>query len=91
MDAKEAVSTAKKYVQDMFSEERIVNLGLEEVEFDDSDRAWHVTLGFSRPWDEPRSVLAGLGDVRPKRAYKVIRISDASGKVISVKNYSAAS
>ena len=35
MDVKEAVAIAKRHVSHIFSEERITNLGLEEVEFDE--------------------------------------------------------
>ena len=28
-----------------------MNVGLEEIDFDDSSKNWSVTVGFSRPWD----------------------------------------
>ena len=34
MDVKEAVNTAKAYVAELFANEGLSNLGLEEVEFD---------------------------------------------------------
>jgi hypothetical protein len=93
MDVKEAVNLAKQYVADLFSTEKIFNLGLEEVEYDDSEKVWFVTLGFSRPWDNPpsyaTSVFTALGQQEAKmpiRCYKIVRISDASQKVHSVKN-----
>ena len=39
MDVKEAVGTAKKYVDDLFANESIANVGLEEVAFDDTKHA----------------------------------------------------
>jgi hypothetical protein len=49
MDVKEAVATAKKYVGELFTQEGITNLGLEEIEFDEQAGEWRVTVGFSRP------------------------------------------
>ncbi len=55
MDVVEAVSTAKKYILKLFQDEKILNLGLEEAFFDESQGVWHITLGFSRPWDNPQA------------------------------------
>ena len=88
MDVKEAVKTAKTYITQLFAEEELSNLGLEEVEFDDSSGTWSVTVGFSRPWDRseasPFSALAGAARP-PLRSYKVLRIDDEGGRVVSVK------
>jgi len=54
MDVKEAIRLAKQYVTDLFIQEGIDQIGLEEVEFDDMNNTWLVTIGFSRPWDQPR-------------------------------------
>ena len=37
MDVKEAVGLAKKHVLDLFA--------------DDRRKVWHITIGFSRPWE----------------------------------------
>ena len=50
MDVKQAVETAKRYVGELFDQEGIKNLGLEEIELDHSGGEWRVTVGFSRPW-----------------------------------------
>jgi len=86
MDVKEAVRTAKEYIADLFANEGVSNLGLEEVEFDDGKRTWQVTIGFSRPWDRPSAAFTAImqGSSLP-RSYKVVRIDDASGHVLSVK------
>jgi hypothetical protein len=88
MDVKQAVGLAKQHILELFAEEQIVNLGLEEVEFDHSSNEWVVTVGFSRPWDEPRNPFAALAREAsyPKRSYKVVLISDGTGQVLSVKN-----
>ena len=85
MDVKEAVKAAKIYVSDIFSEEGLSNLGLEEIERDEAIGAWRVTLGFSRPWNTVRNAMTMIaGDVASRRTYKVVSILD-DGVVISVK------
>jgi hypothetical protein len=86
MQVKEAIALARQYVTDVFSGETITNIGLEELEFDDDKNIWSITLGFSRPWQAQnvQNTLAAL--VNPRRDYKVIRISDRTKKVLSVKN-----
>ena len=52
MDVKEAVRTAKEYLAELFAEETITDVGLEEVVFDDASNEWNITIGFSRPWSQ---------------------------------------
>ena len=82
MDVKEVVHVAKNYVAELFGDERIVNVGLEEVDIDQSGH-WIVTIGFSRPWD--RNIGPILTGQVP-RSYKVVRIRDEDRKVLSVKD-----
>ncbi len=85
MDVKEAVKAAKIYVADVFSEENLSNLGLEEVEHDEAKKMWLVTVGFSRPWNTTRNALTAIaGDQNPKRAYRIVSLND-NGEVISIK------
>ena len=86
MDAKEAVGTAREYVFDLFQAEQLLNVALEEVDFDDLSNDWKITIGFSRTWEQNTSVATMFGDKRPARAYKVVRINDNSGKVKSIKD-----
>ena len=86
MDVKEAAQTAKEYVMDLFSDEEITHVGLEEVEFENASQDWKITIGFTRPWDIKSPLLTALGDQRAARSYKVIRISDDDGEVRSVKD-----
>ena len=46
MNVKEAVVAAKSYVSDLFSDEGLTNLGLEEIEHNDARGELYVTLGF---------------------------------------------
>ena len=86
MHVKQAVDLAKKDFLEIFADEHPTNLGLEEIEFDDSTRIWQITLGFSRPWESKNALASAIGSLNPPRSYKVVRISDDSGKVISIKN-----
>lgn len=88
MEVKEAVALAKQYIREVFAEEPMIDLGLEEVEFDDSSGAWLITFGFSRPWDDIKTPnpFAAIGGFKKKRDYKIVRISDQDKKRISVKN-----
>jgi hypothetical protein len=87
MDAKEAVKAAKRYVLDIFGDEGLADLGLEEIEKRDPEEAWFITLGFSRPWN--RSPLGALGG-GAKRDYRVVKVSDVDGEILSVKRLEAA-
>lgn len=84
MDVKEAVATAKKFVTEIFEGENLADVGLEEVVFDDGAKVWKVTVGFNRPWDR----LKGLADVMSatpnRRSFKVVRIEDRTGQVVSL-------
>jgi len=88
MEVKEAVAAAKTYVLELFSEEDISDLGLEEVSFDDRADQWLVTLGFARPWEKTATSLAAViqGGIKPRRSYKVVHISDKTGAFVSVTN-----
>jgi hypothetical protein len=86
MDVKEAIRLAKTHLQEIFAEERIQNLGLEEVEYDENDKVWSITLGFSRPWDTDPATIATAFRFNRKRDYKVVRIFDPEKKIISINN-----
>ena len=86
MDVKAAVKLAKEYVLDLFAEEEINNLGLEEVEFYEGEQIWSVTVGFSRPWELPSNTFLASLAKPSDRSYKIVRIDDKAGQVKSVKN-----
>ena len=86
MDVKQAVRAAKEYVGDLFSEEEIINVGLEDVYFDDQKKDWEITIGFSRAWDQNSLFPPSLGDGPLGRSYWAVRINDESGQVKSLVN-----
>lgn len=86
MNVKEAVKKAIEYVADVFKSEKVECIGLEEVMLNEQENIWEVTIGFSRPWDYPRmGPLMDFKPQNPKRQYKIVRIDNESGKVISIK------
>ena len=85
MDVKEAVQAAKKHVAEIFADESIANVGLEEVEFDEIEQVWAITIGFSRFWGRIGDVVRAL-DGNATRTFKIVRIEDKTGCVRSVKH-----
>ena len=85
MDVKEAVQAAKKHVAEIFADESIADVGLEEVEFDETEQVWAITIGFSRFWGRIGDVVRAL-DGNAARTFKIVRIEDKTGRVQSVKH-----
>lgn len=90
MDHRAASEAAKRYIEELYSGEGIVDLGLEEVDFDESHQRWTVAIAFSRPWKTPRTraqeVLENLGAYSAqRRTVKMVTLSD-DGALLSVKN-----
>ena len=79
MGPKEAVQVAKKHVLDLFGDEGITDIGLEEI--DSESGHWKITIGFSRKWVSIGSALGGSG-----RSYKVLRVNKESSEILSVRD-----
>ncbi len=87
MDVSDAIRTAKDYVNSVFKDDGIADIGLEEIEYDHADDAWSITIGFVRPRGNPHNPLAEVLDrVAANRLYKVVKIANASGQPLSLKN-----
>ena len=94
MNVREAVATAKQYTMEVFADEKIADLGLEEVVLDDEHGVWRITVGFSRPRALANRSIADTaaefsmlnGDPLTHRLHKVVTIKDASNKVVSLTN-----
>lgn len=90
MKVQEAVARAKEYVREVYADEKIRFVGLEEVELNGSE--WRITIGFSRPWDSPRKdVLAEVMKRHPPRppeprTYKLVIVRDSDGAVLAVRH-----
>ena len=86
MEVREAVGTAKQYVCQLFMDEEIADVGLEEVEFDEVTDHWKVTIGFSRPWDQKNPLTSSFSKTRPGRSYKLLVIDDKTGHMDSLSD-----
>lgn len=89
MDVKEAVKSAKSYVSDLLVDEGVFDLALEEVEYVDGSDEWNVTIGFSRA-KTTAGIFRGIEIMSghppdSDRLYRVVKIRDADGKVLSLK------
>ncbi len=89
MEVKEAALLAKNYVSDLFADEHITEIALEEVDFDHDSNTWRITIGFLHP-AHAKTLLADQTTspwLRPlERSYKVVHINDETGKVTALKD-----
>ena len=83
MDVKDVTRTAREYITDLFADEQITNLGLEEVVYDVDSKQWRITFGFARPWDRQGDMGVRMG-LKAPRAYKVVRVDDNDGSVVAL-------
>ena len=91
MEVKEAIAAAKEYIKQVYADEGVSQIGLEEVEYNPGDEHWMITVGFARPLNGPRTPaqealeILGSPAARFKRSLKKLTISP-SGHVVSMKD-----
>ena len=89
MAAKEAVKAAKDYIEDLFADESIARIGLEELEFRPEAAVWEVTIGFRRSWKteafQPSEGFPLLSPPRPNGSARRSAFG-RMGEVVSVKH-----
>jgi len=81
IDVKQAVVIANRFLRDMYEEEDLVAVRLEEVELAEDGSVWNVTLSFLR---QSTPIEAEIG-VWAGRELKVITVHAESGHVRSMK------
>lgn len=96
MQMKDAVVSAKRHIRELYADEDIDEIGLEEIEFDEASKVWDVTIGFRRPWrrESTNEVVSPLQSALPRifseryreRWYKLVQLADSDGKLLSVKD-----
>ena len=80
MERVEAVHAAKRYAKEIFGDEGISRIRLEEINYDADSDEWQITVGFSY-----QSSTSGLeaalrvDTVYGNRQYKVVRVRDRDG------------
>ncbi len=82
MKPSQAVQKAKEFVLELFKDEPIARVGLEELVFKDAEALWEVTIGFQRVWESDSPNLRGLLR-EPRRTYKTVSMRD-DGSAISL-------
>lgn len=81
-----AVESAKQWLAELYDDQALTNVGLEEIEQDDeSSGGWKVTLGFSRALDHDGGNLLANA-LRARRVYKVVRLANDGRTLISIKD-----
>lgn len=85
MTARQAIDRAMGFFRDFYAKEHTKNVLLEELDYDDDDKAWMVRIGFDigrNKTKQPGFNLGGLisnQEVLPIRETRVFVISDADG------------
>ncbi len=86
IEVKEAINRAIDNVQAIYDKERLVGLDLEEVEHNDQDHEWLITLGFWVPDDDPSTPRKFHGVFASNEAIKSM-LEAAGAKEIPEKRY----
>jgi hypothetical protein len=82
VDVKEAATPALHYLKELYSEEKLENIRLEEVWLSEDERYWYVTIGYDSPLpaQDPLAVLRP-----PAREYKLFKVRTEDGRVVKMK------
>lgn len=82
-----AVRAAKKWLAEIYADEPIARIALEEVRFREGN--WEITLGFNRlDPDSPESQFKMLDDIqaRRRRVYKVLVVAGNDNHVMEMRD-----
>jgi hypothetical protein len=94
MDNKAAIKIAKQYVAEVFAEEHVHDIALEEINRP-APEVWEITIGFNRPINTPinkqfvalATAVTGQPPNGPvRRSLKVVSISNIEGEVIAMND-----
>jgi hypothetical protein len=92
INVKQAVAAALDFIKEVYVDEKLTHIGLEEVRSDGD--TWRVTVGFSRPWDYPKSERSAFDvaasvlprtEPAPLREYKTLRVDGTTGEVLEME------
>lgn len=85
IDVKQAVQIAMNYVSDLYQQEGISDLALEEVELSDDEQNWYITIGFTRQFQELTGLRLTPLTKQAKRVYKIVTVRAKDGIATSMK------
>ena len=80
IDATEAVTKARDYFKEIYKENPLNEVLLEEAELVEDGKYWAITFGFD--W-QPGSGTRSLGP--GERMFKVVKIDGETGHMVSMK------
>lgn len=85
MERVEAVQAAKQYAKEVFGDEDISRIRLEEINYDAVKDEWQITVGFTYQ-GAPTQLQQNLGVERiyGNRQYKVVHIRDSDGEFVGL-------
>ncbi len=84
----EAVKAARDYARQLYPEEELKGLRVEEIESSPDDKIWYVTLGWVEPAIREVGGFGGLTNLAVAalpRVYKVFEVDGETGRVGSMK------
>jgi hypothetical protein len=88
LTVKEAVRAAEQWVRDLYPQQELEHLRLEEVTLSDDELYWRITLGWVEPAVQVPVFSSALGGrdihVLP-RVYKTLEVDAETGDVKSMK------
>ena len=84
-----AVRAAKKWLAEVYADERIDRIGLEEVRWHDGN--WEITLGFNRTDDDKTAASTPMLEMtdlysRRSRVYKVLVVAGNDNHVMEMRD-----
>jgi hypothetical protein len=82
VDAKAAAATAVTALQELYADEQLKNIRLEEIWLSDDEKYWYITVGYDSPFSA-RDPLAALR--QPAREYKLFKVRVEDGRVMEMK------
>lgn len=87
IDVKQAIRAAADFVAETLSDEKLLDVRLEEVELTENEETWFITLSFLRR----QKATTGLAEAcsepvgRMEREYKILAVDSERGRVRSMK------
>lgn len=84
MQRNEAVKAAKAVIEELYEEEKIGQVGLEELRFDPDCDEWRVTIGYAHPEATDIQLPSHAKPPWTERRYKVVHLSDDDGHLVAV-------
>lgn len=86
IDVKEAIQISRNYLSELYRNDEIRDLSLEEVELSEDNRFWLVTLTFTQQLTQPLNPIEAMTGPKYARLTKEVKIDADTGQVRSMKN-----